>query len=321
MKAAFQQSAVASCTARAGIAGHPGCAAAVLRGSFVALAKRVKQQGIQREGTGGSPGTTPVAVGLLGTGSPWKGSGSSCLPVAEGPQCGAEGAGGRTPGAGGSGQLGGAGSSGVLGPLVPRCLLVSRQPQWPRGAASPFHPPGVPLVPLWLLQDLRQVLVFAHRQWFDGAAVVLDGLGLIGVVGALVAVVVEVEQHQQAPKQQQQECHDCREGNSEGFGERMGDNMWHSSRGQLGISLTSDDDPDPAIIMHVGELCRDKVGLVMRLWGLCWSVTSASASSIPSFRGTLPVPMYQGSISGGMRMVVRGSMEAQLDSTTSPCTL
>lgn len=134
-------------------------------------------------------------------------------------------------------------------------------------------------------------------------------------------MVVEIEQHQQAPEQQEQECHDCGEENGEGFGKRMGDNAWHSSGGQLGISLTSDDDPNPAIIMHVGELCRDKVGLVMRLWGLCWSITSASVSSIPCFRGTLPVPMYHGSISGGMRMVVRGSMEAQLDSTTSPCTL
>lgn len=74
------------------------------------------------------------------------------------------------------------------------------------GAVSPSHPP---LVPFRLLQNLGQVLVLARRQRFGGAAVVLDGLGLVGVVGALVAVVVEVQQHQQPPEQQEQEGHDC----------------------------------------------------------------------------------------------------------------
>lgn len=140
MKAAFQQSAVASCTARAGIAGHPGCAAAILRGSFVALAKRVKQQGIQHEGAGGSWAIPPRAWDCQAQG-PQEGQRGAAACLWQRGHSGAEDAGGRAPGTGGSGRLAGAGSSGVLGPLVPRCLLISRQPQWPRGAVSPFRPP------------------------------------------------------------------------------------------------------------------------------------------------------------------------------------
>ena len=144
----------------AGIAGQPGCAAAVLRGSFVALAKRVKQQGIQREGAGGSSGTPPVGVGLPGTGSPWKGSGGQLPACGRGATVGP-----RMPAAALQAQVG-AGGSAVLAVQVCSALWscdahLQAAPA-AAGRCEPIPPPALPLVPFWLLQDLGQVLVFAH---------------------------------------------------------------------------------------------------------------------------------------------------------------